>query len=252
MYISKGIVAHANEKKAPGAFVLDDLLSYEKDLKHPKPYVEGKDLDRWVVTTNKYIEWGTRRSPRLLSRPTFEALYAVREKLISVDMSAGYSKLRVVYDDQQLLHNHSAWSFVPWHYLRGVRNTSLKKVARYNNEMPFRADLPKREVLEVNSEQFDVKFVLACMNSSFARDYLRANRRSNLHLYPDDWKQLPIPKVSREAQNPIVALINSILKEKRKDAQVDVSALEMSLDQLIYKLYGVDEKSLSVGQVKQP
>ena len=31
------------------------------------------------------------------------------------------------------------------------------------------------------------------MNSSAARDFLLANRRRNLHLYPDDWAKLPIP-----------------------------------------------------------
>ncbi|WP_367358897.1 hypothetical protein [Syntrophus sp. (in: bacteria)] len=40
--------------------------------------------------------------------------------------------------------------------------------------------------LEATSRRFHVKFLLAVMNSSVARDFLRANRRSNIHLYPDD------------------------------------------------------------------
>ena len=128
-------------------------------------------------------------------------------------MSAGVANLRVAYDDRQLFHNHSAWSFVPWHALSGVRNNSLKKAARYADEKPPRPDLPQRERLEALSRRFAVKYLLAVMNSSAARDFLRANRRSNIHLYPDDWKRLPIPDVPPQRQQPLVALVDRILEE---------------------------------------
>jgi hypothetical protein len=183
-YVSVGMVVHADERRAHGAFELEDLVSESRDRKHTKPFVEGKHLARWVATTKKWLEWGTERAPSLFRRPTFPELYTVPEKLISVDMAAAVEQLRVVYDDQQLFHNHSAWSFVPWHMLAGVRNNSLKKVARYRDEKPPRPDLPKREELEVTSRRFAVKYLLAVMNSTAARDFLRANRRSNIHLYP--------------------------------------------------------------------
>ena len=53
------------------------------------------------------------------------------------------------------------------------------------------------------------------MNSAFAKNFLRANRRSNIHLYPDDWKQLPIPDVTPEKQATIVALVELILAAKK-------------------------------------
>ena len=195
-YITKGMVVHAHEKKAKGEFELRDLVSDMRDEDHPKPFVEGKHLARWLPATNKWLEWGTERAPDLFSRPTFPELYRVKEKLISVDMAAGVEKLRVVYDDQKLYHNHSAWSFIPWRSLSGVRNRSIKKQTRYSDETPHRPDLPQREELEDTSRRFAVKFLLGVMNSTAARDFLRANRRSNIHLYPDDWKQLPIPDVS--------------------------------------------------------
>ena len=126
-YITKGMVVHAHEKKARGEFELRDLVSDVRDEDHPKPFVEGKHLARWLPATNKWLEWGTERAPDLFSRPTFPELYRVKEKLISVDMAAGVEKLRVVYDDQKLYHNHSAWSFIPWRSLSGVRNRSIKK-----------------------------------------------------------------------------------------------------------------------------
>ena len=238
-YISVGMVAHADEKVAQGAFELDDLVSDIRDAKHPKPFVEGKHLERWLPADQKWLEWGTDRAPALFRRQTFPQLYTASEKLISVDMSAGVAKLRVAYDDKQLLHNHSAWSFVPWHALAGVRNNSLKKAARYRGEKPPRPDLPKREELEATSRRFAVKYLLGVMNSAAAQDFLRANRRSNIHLYPDDWKKLPIPDVPPAEQQPIAALVDQILTAKRADLPADLTALEVDLNARVAALYGL-------------
>lgn len=166
-------------------------------------------------------------------------------------MSAGVSNLKVTYDDEQLLHNHSAWSFVPWHSLAGVRNNSIKKAARYSGDKPPRPDLPQREKLEALSSRFSVKYLLAVMNSSVARDFLRANRRSNIHLYPDDWKKLPIPDVPPERQQPLVALVDRILAAKSADPAADVSALEAEIDRLVYDLYGLTTPETAMVEGKE-
>ena len=100
-YISVGMVVHADEKREQGAFELKNLVADEKDKRHPKPFVEGKHLERWLPAENKWLEWGTKRAPDLFRRPTFPAMYEVGEKLISVDMAAGVEKLCVAYDDQK-------------------------------------------------------------------------------------------------------------------------------------------------------
>jgi len=248
-YISVGMVVHADEKVAKGGFELGDLVSEIKDKLHPKPFIEGKHLARWLPVTRKWLEWGTERAPALFRRPTFPELYEVSEKLISVDMAAGVGKLRVVYDNNQLHHNHSAWSFIPWHSLLGVRNNSLRKVARYRGETPPRPDLPKREALEKTSRRFGVKFLLAVMNSSFAREFLRANRRSNIHLYPDDWKKLPIPDVSISQQAPVVDLVDQILAAKHLDPVADVTAIEGRIDTLVNERYGLVPKEGDISHI---
>ncbi|MCZ2156022.1 MAG: Eco57I restriction-modification methylase domain-containing protein [Bryobacterales bacterium] len=237
-YISVGMVVHADEKVAQGQFEMDDLISERRDAKHPKPFVEGKHLDRWLPATHRWLEWGTARAPGMFRRPTFEELYDVPEKLISVDMAAGVGKLRVAYDNERLFHNHSAWSFVPWHTLSGIRNRSLQKVARYRDEKQ-RADLPRREDLEATSRRFAVKYLLGVMNSSTARDFLRAHRRSNIHLYPDDWKQLPIPDIDEKQQAAVIALVERILTSRSADPATNITALEAELDQAVARLYGV-------------
>ncbi len=239
-YISVGMVVHADEKRAEGEFGLKDVVSDEKDKIHPKPFVEGKYLDRWVPATLKWLEWGTERAPDLFRRKTFQELYEVDEKLISISISANADKLRVVYDNAKLYHNHSAWSFVLWHSLEGVRNRSIQKQTRYCDEKP-KPELPNRKDLEKISRKFSMKYLIGVMNSSCARDFLRAIRRSNLNLYPDDWKQLPIPDVTSELQVPVVALVDKILDAKRKGFERKVSRLEKKLDKIVSMLYGVED-----------
>ena len=235
-YISVGAVVHADEKEHLGEFRLEDLIQDYSDKKHPKIFVEGKDLARWIVKRIRYIEWGTHRAPSHFRRPTFPAMYGVKEKLISVDMAAGTAKLRVAYDNTQVFHNHSAWSFVPWYLLKGVRNRSIAKSAKYRDEAE--ASLAEyREDREDLSSQFNLKYILAVMNSPWARDYLRSRRRSNIHLYPDDWKPLPVPIVSQSVQEVIANKVDEILKALKKSP--DVSPLEEEVDEMVSILYGV-------------
>ncbi len=80
------------------------------------------------------------------------------------------------------------------------------------------------------------------MNSTFARDFLRSNRQSNIHLYPDDWKGLPVPVASMEQQEPISELVADILAVKERDPLAEIDELEMELDRLVYGLYGLTDE----------
>ncbi len=89
------------------------------------------------------------------------------------------------------------------------------------------------------------------MNSRVARDYLRANRRSNIHLYPDDWKKLPIPEVTPQQQARVVELVDRILAAKRADAAADVSEWERQIDAQVFALYGLSESEKALVAAKR-
>jgi hypothetical protein len=245
-YVSFGCRPNSDEKRSKGLFVVADLLSDKKDRTHPKAYIEAKDVKRWTYVQTRWLEWNTERSPHMLARPTFEKLYQVPEKIVAADVSGAEN--RAAFDNSQVFHSHTLISFVPWHLLAGVRNNSLKKSARYSGEKPSRPDLPNREELEQSSERFSVKYLVAVMNSSSARDFLRANRRSNVHLYPDDWKKLPIPDSDAAAQAEIVDLVDQILTAKRSDIGADVSGLEAEIDQRVRSLYGLTRDEIPLGE----
>jgi len=95
------------------------------------------------------------------------------------------------------------------------------------------------------------KYLLGVMNSTAARDFLRASRRSNIHLYPDDWKKLPIPDVPPEKQKPIVTLVDRILAAKGANPAADTSGLEREIDELVYALYGLTPEEIKIAEAGQ-
>ena len=79
------------------------------------------------------------------------------------------------------------------------------------------------------------------MNSRSALEFLTAHRRSNIHLYPDDWKNLPIPDVPKRQQQAVVRLVDKILKSKAQDPKASVCELEQQIDATIRDHYGFGE-----------
>ena len=236
-YVSYGL-RPSSKKGATKKFVTADVVSEEQDDLHCKPFVEGKHLDTWLPLTHLWLEWGSERSPSQFYTQTFPEMYEIDEKIIA-QRSPG-SDPKVCYDNQNLIFTPSSVGFILWHDLSGIQNKSIPKQARYYDET-HHPDLPQREELEKISRRFTLKFLLGVMNSTAACDFLRANRRSNIHIYPNDWKQLPIPDVSSEQQAPIVELVDKILAAKRKGLEKKVSRLEKKLNKKVSTLYGIED-----------
>lgn len=237
-YVSYGL-RPSSKSGAEEKFVTADVVSEERDELHCKPFVEGKHLETWLPLTNLWIEWGSERAPSKFYAPTFPEMYEIDEKIL-VQRSPG-SDPKACYDNQHLIFTPSSVGSILWHDLSGTKNQSIQKQARYRDEK-FHPDLPQREELEKTSRRFALKFLLGVMNSTAACDFLRANRRSNIHLYPDDWKQLPIPNVSPEQQAPTVTLVDKILTAKWKGLERKVARLERKLDKTVSALYRIEDE----------
>ena len=59
-------------------------------------------------------------------------------------------------------------------------------------------------------------------------------------------KIIPIPKLTMEQQQPIIALVDQILAFKKTNSNADTSALEREIDGLVYGLYGLTEEEIAV------
>ncbi len=227
-YLSVGMVLNADEKTVRGEFEKDDLISDAYSSIHNKKYVEGKDVGRYRVERIRYLEWGTGRVPDKVRRPTFPELYEP-EKLLIGGMSGA------TYDGDKFVCNHSITVAVPFYELRGVDNRSIKSSISKFNKKP-------REELEKISEKLDLKYLLAIVNSKFAKWVLNQIRRSRVGLYPDDWKRLPIKNILKEKQRVLIYLVDYMLflnerEERRKEEKELIEFVGEVIDCLVYELY---------------
>jgi hypothetical protein len=255
-YISYGLRANADERYWKGEFVTADVVSDARDRRHPKRFAEGKDLVRWLVKRVRYLEWGTERAPHRFARPTFIELHEASEKLIALVVSTGSPP--VAFDDLQVFTTHTACVFVVWHLLRGVRNRSIRKTAKYRDEMSTveRKVRKARDDLETLSRRFSTKYVAAVLNSRFAAHWLAAQARSKNHLYPDDWKAMPIRVATSAEQAVIAGLVDEAIRlsdtklngSSRTAAELRI--VEEKINARVAQLYGLraDEFSLPIGQ----
>lgn len=209
-YITKGIVGNSDEKQFKGEFLVGDLLSDTKDNIHTKLYYEGKDISSWYLQRERYIEYGTERSPSKWSRKGFVEMFEGSPKLVT--MRSPGSIPRTFLDCNNGYFNESAIGFKRWIDLKGIENNSISK--SYN-------DNAEREKNEIISANYSYSALLAFFNSTLIRYELNAERRSNIHIYPDDWKRLALPNVTSEQLSTLDSLANTMislnqqLQEKR-------------------------------------
>ena len=227
-YVSKGMVLNADEKKAKGEFKKKDLISFEKDNIHCKMYIEGKDIDKYKVKRTRYLEWGTKRCPNELSRPTFEELYTSPKLLFNC-----LGDLKVAIDtDGKYYCEQAIRVVVPWKYIHGVTNRSissvLKKFSRIN-----------RAESEKLSEQVSLKYILGIVNSKFGSELLTNLRGGDYHIVPEHIRNIPIPLVDISIQNEIESIVDKIISMKEKN--IDTSELENKLNYEVEKIYEKDK-----------
>ena len=60
------------------------------------------------------------------------------------------------------------------------------------------------------------------------------------------FEHIPIPDATKEQQKSVSTVVDQILASKAKDREADTLALEASIDQLVYKLYGLTEEEIAV------
>ena len=225
-YLSVGIVGNSDEKLYKGEFEVGDLLSNIKDDIHSKLYYEGKDVGRWRLLRKRYIEYGTDRSPKKWRRKGFTELFEGSPKLVTMRSPGNIPRTMLDTDDGYF--NESAIGFKRWIDLQGVQNGSVSKAYQNDNE---------RKQFEQLSMAYSYNLLLGIFNSSLIRYELNTNRRSNIHIYPDDWKALSIPNLTDDKNKEIADKLDGIVaiqitsnQQIQQKRQRFLHRLEESLD----------------------
>ena len=96
-------------------------------------------------------------------------------------------------------------------------------------------------------------YLLALLNSTLVDWYFRligVERDAGYYEYkPMFIQRLPIPKVTAEAQEPFIQLVDEILAANAADPNANTEQLEREIDNLVYDLYGLtEEESIAIEQ----
>lgn len=243
-YVSYGLRPSSDERFWKGEFTKKDLISEMKDNIHSKAYIEGKWIKKYVVEKIKYLEWDTERSPKKLVRPTFPELY-VPQKIMLGGMTGA------IIDENGLLCNHSITVSVLWKDLANVNNRSIE--GSIKKDFHIKSVPVFRKQLEENSGLFNLKYLLAILNSKFAHKFLDSVRRSQIGFYPDDLKKLPIKKSLTKDQRPFIEIVDKIMAITKScgylqnpQKQAKVKALKAENDQLVYQLYDLTPEEIKI------
>ncbi len=243
-YISKGAFCNSDEKIAKGEFTKDDLISLEQDDKHPRKYIEGKDIKAYLINRVRFIEYGTKRSPSKWARPRFIQLYDSSKLLVTT-----MGKLEVILDSEnKFIYNHSFLGVILWQNLKDVENKSISASIKKYSRLP-------REKMERLSKKVNLYYLLAILNSKYASYLLSIQRGGGFAIYPEHIRNLPIPIAPPADMQALsdYAKQELALHQKLKEASLPqdkamienaIKALDNQIDVLVYKIYGLTNEEI--------
>lgn len=103
----------------------------------------------------------------------------------------------------------------------------------------------------ITNDNFKTKYVLAILASKFI-SHLYINI-SSIALKDDfrqttltELRELLIPKISIDKQQPFIDKVDQILSLKKDNPEADTSALEREIDFMVYALYGLSDEEIGI------
>ncbi|MCX5964277.1 MAG: Eco57I restriction-modification methylase domain-containing protein [Cyanobacteria bacterium] len=173
----------------------------------------------------------------------------------SIDDLSAYPLLekRLIQYKEKLSKRREAESGkIRWFDLQWGRNPSLfnskKLICRFKasqntfsldeNEYYSSADTTIVTLKEKSLQEYDLKFILALLNSRLLDFYFKSYGKLmdyRFEYYPSPVEQLRIKKT--EDQQIFIRLVDQILTAKKGDRHADTTKEEKTIDNLVYKLY---------------
>lgn len=171
----------------------DRLISYVNDESTNKKYLEGKNVNRYsIIWDGRFINY----LPKEMHRPKFPELFE-NEKLLIRNISTTEGIMATI-DGSHYYVNDTMSVSIPWCKLENVNQRGVKG-----------------SELQINlSSQINLKYLLGLINSKLLNYYFKLILSSNLHVYPEAIRNLPIIKNNKQP-NIIIAGAELILDLKK-------------------------------------
>ena len=201
---------HILSKMDSSGFALDQISNIQRGFEIGRNLVKTtKDMGDLPFITGSNVNKYVHTSVSYISRETYmayakEDYYYTGERLLIRETG---SSLTVVYENDKLYSNRSLYS------------------------------------IKIKDSRYEVKYVLACLNSKACQYYYSSKFKSETELFPKirikQARTLPIPAATPEKQQTIINLVNGILDIKKTDFTADTQKIENNIDLLVYQLYGL-------------
>lgn len=102
----------------------------------------------------------------------------------------------------------------------------------------------------ITDPSYRPEYVLAVMNSRITTWFYRSNTDEEGKVFAqikiELLRKLPVPKASQREQEPLVNLVEKILKAKASNPAADTTVLEREIDRQVYALYGLTLEEIAI------
>ena len=181
------------------------------------PMHEGRDVQRYSCTRSGWLDY----QPEEHYNPMFPELFE-RPSIVTTALPG--PRLRFAFNEGVMYNTQTVINIVRQDRLEGVNLATVDK-ATAGLDAGF-------------TKTFDELYLLAVLNSKAIEWYFRRLLSEDLHLLPNDVKQLPIPVPSESDQRELVELVRKI-----DSTPVDPN-LDREIDDLVFTLYGLSSQDV--------
>ncbi|MEA2046782.1 MAG: TaqI-like C-terminal specificity domain-containing protein [Euryarchaeota archaeon] len=188
-YVSYSIAAHSEvEGKGKSSYLSNTILNNKY-----KPFIEGKEIDRYVINwRGRYLKY----DPQILRRPSLPELFE-NPKIVICGIS-GTSGISATFDKDKLYVGYPAICLTLKIYLKDTN----------------RSDIVFSDVELELSRLFNLRYILAVVNSSIMKFYFKTMIFSTSQtIYSENIRDLPIRRITFTTPAEERARLISELKE---------------------------------------
>lgn len=199
----------------------DEIVASEKIDNNYKPYLEGKEIGRYSID---YKGEYLKYIPRLIHRPRTADLFE-SEKLMIQRITGGDKPLKATYDNGYYYNKESIINLV------------------------------------LESEDFDIKYILALLNSDLMNWYYNKEfsneSKLTVNLSKEYLSEIPIKEISLEKQQQFTELVENMLQlnkdlaecktpKDEKLLKLQITKTDEKINQLVYELYDLSDKEIAI------
>ena len=187
----------------------------------------------WKIKESKYLDY----NPETMYNPMFKELFD-NNKLVGLRTLSDITKLRFIYDDEQMMCNDSVVVLTLWYLFKDVDNITVKRTIN---------------VEKINcSKNYNYYYLQGILNSKLMKFYFNELFYDGTHFYPNHMKLLPIVPIENNKDEKVSEIVEQIHNKQKINLDIDINDLLIKLNSEVYRLYNLNNEEIKLieGEIK--